>query len=759
MALLDRLVDGAGGIDGMVAPSAIAIMPDNRHFFVASHYDQTITAFERDPKNAEVLHLGTYWIGIDFEGPKNVNSLWAAPTGDELLACGGALVGFSVGPDGKLTQEWKIDSDDDDSGFFLCEEISGTAAGDLVAMITYLDQIRLYARSGADAKPSLLSVTTSAELVGSDAYAPAAAVLSPDGKHIYMCPEAKTIQPIGHILGYSIEPGSGELQLTADTEVSPIHSEDMWVDSLAFQPDGKTLYAATSEGMILVFFRDPSDGQLEELQSVAVCGEASQSGSGTIVKDLSVSATGSEVLVTAVCWISPFESLLLSYPVDAQNGQLLEPHKSVIEGWDAFWLVAESNGGEIAIAPSREWFAVTSMHYPVHTMPQPVAVGALQDDGAPHLQEQISHGEGGAGGLLSVSSVLAVPSGYVFGLTDATYQAGLSVLSVEADTGRIHLLDHLDLSGWEGKSRLMVRGPTDDSVFVLGCCEDSKPFYGMVELEQGQVLSGPAAPAVLPIPAESGKNPVAFPNATSPPGSILYLVSGGELFVLSADAGSGSLTNAQDVGGFALPGAIDDIAAAADGEHLYLAGGSDCRDQWCNNGGLAVCTLSADGLVESCGSALSTQTGGTPQLPAWEHRELVVSPDGLSIGVYPSGCGDQEDCSAHMLHRDSTTGLLEGPIVRAGGDLDWSSFPVVAFAGPRQSMVAVYASLLSSGPIRRFVYEEDVGGFDSPTLLMGGKDGIPEPGRSGVVSTDGSLLIMADEFASAVNVFGIWQCQ
>ena len=237
LRVIQGLFDGEQGVDGLDEPRQLAMAPDGKHLYVASHGDRTIAALARDPATGELSLVAADSGGFEeLPGPRGLAisadgaHLYGASRSE---ATSGAVTTFVRDPaDGEL-QLFESLADD-------VETLAISPGGGHVYAASSV--INVYARDPESGELSFVATVFS----GGGQLA-----LSPDGRHVYAAWSDR-------IDVYERDGISGDLSLVDQTGGA--------VDQVILSPDGKHLYAVGGFA-VTVFERDATTGALAFVES------------------------------------------------------------------------------------------------------------------------------------------------------------------------------------------------------------------------------------------------------------------------------------------------------------------------------------------------------------------------------------------------------------------------------------------------------------------------------------------------------------
>lgn len=308
--------DGAGGVDGLDAAENAVVSPDGRHVYAVSVIDQALTAFERDADSGGLALVDE--LRRDGGGLDGASAVTVSPDGTRVYVAGGVDDAIAVFL--RNRSSGLLSFGDDVRDGLGADGLDGAAA---VAVSP--DGMHVYAAGFDDDAIGICEFAQGLDLLryvavqrdgvaGVDGLAGAGSVaVSPDGVHVYATgfeDDALAVfarDPAGGGLTFlggerdgvggvdgidgaiaiAISPDGGQVyaagfaddavavfQRNAETGLltfdGVVHDGVGGVDGLrgprglAFSPDGESLYvAASGDDAIVVFRRDPADGELD----------------------------------------------------------------------------------------------------------------------------------------------------------------------------------------------------------------------------------------------------------------------------------------------------------------------------------------------------------------------------------------------------------------------------------------------------------------------------------------------------------------
>jgi 6-phosphogluconolactonase (cycloisomerase 2 family) len=515
LTLLQALVDGVGGVDGLASNRNLVISPDGLHLYSGSRDDDAIAILGRDAGTGLLSFIGTQ------------------PT-----VSGGDANGVAISPDGAHLYVTEVSS-----GMVVYARNAGTGLLTLVGVTpssisswtptvspdgahvylkvgVFSSTLQIYARDGVTGTLTFLE----------DRFNLGDAFLSPDGSNAYV-----PVAPAAVLGVFTRDAGTGALtQIQAvDPGVMAGPAVLADVESVAVAPDGAHVYTG-GPGALGIFARDAGTGSLTPAGEVRE-GVGGVTGLG-LVEQIALSPDGANLYAA-----SADESSVAVFARDAGTGALafVEAQVDGVGGADG---LAGARG--VAVSPDGQFVYASGA--------DDGAVGIFARDpgtGALTFVTTASHPENGRPGRLVVA-----PDGL------SAYEAG-------PDFGCLVVFDRDPVSGLlaPGVSRCepgpgIHRGVNDVLVGPDGRHVYAPERSGLAvfaRLKEVQLLTDFS---------DTGRH-----LAMTPDGAYLFLGNpGAELgavWVFGRDPGSGRLRLLQLV-----VDAGTDIAASPDGRNLYGTG-------------------------------------------------------------------------------------------------------------------------------------------------------------------------------------------
>jgi len=553
-----------------------------------------------------------------------------------------------------------------------------------------------------------------------------AAVVSPDGAHVYVVSEGDRAVAV---FGRNTASGSLSFIEMLQDGVNGVDGLSVVV-AVAISPDGQHLYTASrGDDAVAVFGREAVSGTLThvEMKKDGVGGVDGLDGAHAIA----VSPDGQHVYAS-----SENDDAVAVFSRSAITGGLtfVEVHKDGVAGVDG---INTSRG--LAISPDGKHVYATGVD------DDAVAVFSRStSSGALTFVEMEKDGVNGVDGLASAISVRVSPDGkhvYAAGYNDDAIAAfdrnattGALTYTGLAQNG-VNDVDKLDGPNW------LAASPAGDHLYAPG-----RVAYAVVTLSRNS-----ATGALAFVEADVDGAGVDGLNGAA---SLAFSSDGQHLYVAGyADSGIGVLSRHPSTGKLAFVEAkldvfpVDGLYAASsvivspDGKHVYATGQQDS--------GLAA--FSRDPITGSLTfvEALLDGTGGVDGLSNPEMA--VISPDGLNIYVAATG-----DNAVGVFSRNALSGTLtfvERKQDGVGGVDGLRSTQGIAISPDGQH---VYATSADDDAVAVFSRGAITG---SLTFVEMKQDGVGDIdgldfARGVAVSPDGQHVYVTGEVDDALAVFG-----
>ncbi len=676
LSFVDAYVDGENGLFGLLAPSGVAVSPDDRHVYVTSQQDDALVVFARDA----TLDTLTF-VEIELDGMAGADGLDGAA--DVAVTSDDELVLVAGYDDGALAI-FRRDATSDDLAFVEAE--LGIAGARSVAIspdsgYAYVAaalgaSVEAYARDATGDAFAFVASTTGAALGGLSELE-----MTPDGANLYAAAydddavTAFTRDAGGGLtlLGTHVDGAGGVDGLDGASSIAVRDSLD-----LAF-------VAGQLEDSIAVFNRDPADGTLYFAQALVngASGIEGLDGPSSVV----ASADGRYLYAAA-----EIEGAVVVLRVDAYDfGDAPSPYPTqladdgarhdYVSGAPSLGQApdAEADGQPSAGADADDLTALADEDGVVflHSLiPGEWARAQVTVTGASQLDAWIDFGgDGGwseAGDQIFADKTLAAGVSSPALLVPDTATPGTSTVA----RFRISTAGGLDATG------SAIDGEVEDHAVDIEAAVASTDgaFLDFRQSVRASDLEGPGL-----------GGPVAL--AASPDGRHLYAVGGDDdaLVVFIRDTATGYLTYVDayvhDTGGiFGLSGASS-VAVSPDGRHVYVTGAdSDALAVFARDAVLDTLTFVAIETQEDGVSGVDGLDGAT---------SVAVSPDDELVVVASSG-----DNALAVFQRDPVDDsltfvearFLAGDGITGASSVALSPDSGVAYvAGATSAGVGVYA--------------------------------------------------------------------
>jgi 6-phosphogluconolactonase (cycloisomerase 2 family) len=755
----------------LAAPRSVAVSPDGRHVYVASHSDRALVAFRRDIATGALTYVDVQQDGVGgVDGLSGAASVAVSPDGDHVYVAGwnaDALVVFSRNvTSGALTfVEVHKDGVDGVNGLDGAASVALSPDGDHVYVAGYYDDsVTVFTRDVASGELTHIGGGVTG-LNGATSVA-----VSPDGEYVYAAAFLDASVAV-----FRRDPETGILVTYVDEEFDGVNGVDGLggANSVMASPDGDHVYVAGSaDDAVAVFSRDVASGALTYVgvQKDGVGGVDGLDGAYSVA----VSPDGAHVYAAG-----GHDDALVVFARDRVSGELayLETHKDGTRGVDGL-----EGARLVAVSPDGDHVYVAAFNdNAVAVFSRPAVDGGLT-----YLETQ-QNGAGGVDGLDAVDAVAVSPDGHHV-YTASWRDDAVAAFSRDPTTGALSYLgmhqdgagglDGLDGAEWVAVSpdghHVYAAAGTDDAVVVfsrnratgtLSYVETQKDGVGVDGLGGACCLAispdghhvyvaGPVDDAVTVFSRDPATGALTFVEmrrdgvagvdglestysvAVSPDGHHVYAtgsISDNAVAVFSRDRSTGELTFVEmeqdGVGGVnGLYGATS-VSVSPDGDHVYVAGRfDDAVAVFGRNpadGKLTFVEMEQDGV----GGVDGLQSAGN----------VTVSPDGDHVFV--SGYYDGE---VAVFSRNRRTGELA--YVESAGEIDG---PEAIAVSPDGENVYVAGSWLDE--VQVWIRNREAGPltFASAHWKADGLDGA----LSVAVSPDGQYVYAAGSSDNAVAVF------
>lgn len=293
LSFVRRYQDGAGGVAGLDGVEALWV--SDTHVYAAGYADNAVAVFARNAASGELTFLEAEVdgqndpsdVGGVVDGLAGAGGLAVSPDGDHLYATGfldGAVATFARNNDpgspgyGKLSfLEAELDGQNDPTdaggavnGIAGASSVLVSGNGAFVYATGFLDDaVALFAREtsaigGNRGRLSFVEMVRDG-VGGIGALAgPAAAALSPDGKHLYVAAQADNALDVFRVAA------DGRLSLLeAKKDGTPDASSLQGIADVAVSADGKVVFAAAYFDDAVTAFRRREDPALPDFGRLA----------------------------------------------------------------------------------------------------------------------------------------------------------------------------------------------------------------------------------------------------------------------------------------------------------------------------------------------------------------------------------------------------------------------------------------------------------------------------------------------------------
>ncbi len=271
LAFVEAQKEGVGGLDGIGGACSVAVSPDGRHVYVASHWDYAVAVFSQDRTTGKLTFVEAQRDGVGgVDGLFVIQWVTVSPDGKHVYAAGYrdyAVAVFSRDETtGKLTfVEVQKDDVGGVDGLYGASFVTVSPDGEHVYAAGYLDSaVVVFKRDRGTGKLTFVEVQQDGigsvdGLRGASSVAP-----SPDGKHIYVAGVSDHAVTV-----FSQDKTTGKLTWI-EVQQDGVGGVDglQGARSVVVSPNGRYVYAAGwGEHALAVFSRDGTTGKLTFVES------------------------------------------------------------------------------------------------------------------------------------------------------------------------------------------------------------------------------------------------------------------------------------------------------------------------------------------------------------------------------------------------------------------------------------------------------------------------------------------------------------
>jgi len=362
-------------LEGVVSPCAVAITADEQTIYVAGCASDSLAVYHRELKTGVISHVQTLRDGQG--GVENLaypEEIWLTPDDSQLLVgtSDGLVLLEADTATGHLSPGAPLPLDCTQEGTFcsIGHAISGNSVGDIVAART-AKTLHLLSRNTKEGSFELLTTLSDESLSEIAVYSfvlVEGSLLSTAGDELFVL--GYDDLP-GHtaIIRLSLMPADGELTFLSRFERADAAEPDKWnVGHIRLSSDGQVLYGfgyLDNHGFISGLASAPNGTDLELISQTTV--SEALDGETVAMHDLQVSADGGSI------WVA-FNRFFILRPDLPQVGTILRYSASaaVLDSNQPPTLLANNEwdargesfghpeeGGQLGIAPSGTWLAVT----------------------------------------------------------------------------------------------------------------------------------------------------------------------------------------------------------------------------------------------------------------------------------------------------------------------------------------------------------------------------------------------------------------
>jgi len=347
LAFVEAQKDGVGGVDGLRGVWSVTVSPDGKHVYAAGYRDDAVAVFSRDETTGKLAFVEAQKEGVGgLDGIGGACSVAVSPDGRHVYVASHwdyAVAVFSQDrTTGKLTfVEAQRDGVGGVDGLFVIQWVTVSPDGKHVYAAGYRDYaVAVFSRDETTGKLTFVEVQKD-DVGGVDGlYGASFVTVSPDGEHVYAAGYLDSA-----VVVFKRDRGTGKLTFV-EVQQDGVGSVDglRGASSVAPSPDGKHIYVAgVSDHAVTVFSQDKTTGKLTwiEVQQDGVGGVDGLQGARSVV----VSPNGRYVY--AAGW---GEHALAVFSRDGTTGKLtfVESQRDGLGGVDGL-----QGASCVAVSPDR----------------------------------------------------------------------------------------------------------------------------------------------------------------------------------------------------------------------------------------------------------------------------------------------------------------------------------------------------------------------------------------------------------------------
>ena len=222
LVLLERHIDGVGGVDGLGSASAVLVSPDGRHVYAAGSVEDSLAVFERDPATGGLTYLRAYVDGTDgIDGLERPDSLAFSPAGDHLYVASRFLRPMAVFARNAATGELTFVEAQSRNSYF-----NPVVSPDGRNVYAGSDALSTFERDPASGRLTLIERRNSS---------PGAPLVRPDGRYVYRLASVASV--------FRRDQATGVLTLVETTDLPG----DFRAGAVAQSPEGDSIYTVASD--------------------------------------------------------------------------------------------------------------------------------------------------------------------------------------------------------------------------------------------------------------------------------------------------------------------------------------------------------------------------------------------------------------------------------------------------------------------------------------------------------------------------------